>query len=100
MRGARARIDARGRQQQERVELQLGQTTRDEADMRLCRVQRAHAEVAGEADAVDDMAGRPTPRQQYRQRRPCDRMDHLVVALQPSDQRRSDEAAGAEDGEG
>ncbi len=80
-------------------ELQLAKAAGDEPDMGLRRVQRAHAEIAGEADAVDDMACRPARRQQRRQRSPRDWMDHVILAFQPGDQCRTDEAAGAEDGE-
>ena len=76
--------------------MQIGETACDDTDMRLGRFQRADAEVAGEADTVDDMSGRPASRQKCWQRGSRYRMHHLILAFQPGDQRRTDEAAGAE----
>ncbi len=65
-----------------------------------CSVQRARAEIAGQAGTIDDMTGGSASCQQCWQRGTCDGVHHLVLAFQPGDQRRTDEAAGADDGEG
>ena len=80
--------------------MQLAQAARDETDMGLCGVQRATAKVAGQTDAIDDVACRAAPCQQCRQRGARDRMHHLFLAFEPGDQGCTDEAAGTENGEG
>ena len=99
MRCIGAAIDARGRQQQEGLEPQLGEAAGDEADMCLRGVDRAAAEVASQADAAEDMAAGLARRKQCGERGPGDRVNQVILALERGDECRADEAAGAEDHE-
>ena len=89
----------REQQQQERIEPQLCQAARDEADMGVRRIQRPGSEIAGKPEAGDHMTRRPAGREQARQRGSGDRMHHAVLARERGDECGTDEAAGAEDRE-
>jgi hypothetical protein len=80
--------------------LQLAETPCDEPDMGLRHVLRANMEIAGEADTVDHVARWSAPGKQRRQRRTRDCMDDVILAFQPGDQCRANEASGAENSEG
>ena len=54
--------------------------------------------IAGEADAIDHVPRRAASREQRGQRGTGDGMHHLILALQPRNQRRTDESASAEYG--
>jgi hypothetical protein len=77
--------------------MQPGQAARGNADMRLRGFVRPGAKVAGEADAVDDMAGITMRFQQRRQRPACHRADPMSGTLQRGNQGRAHKAGGAQD---
>ena len=79
--------------------MQPGEAARGDADMRLGGFVRPGAKVAGEADAVDDMAGVAARLQQGRQRAAGHRADPVSGTFQRGNQGRAHEAGGAEDGE-
>ena len=66
--------------------------------MRFGGIQRTAAEIAGQPDTVDDMPRRPLGKQQAGQLGARYRMHDVILALQPGNERRSDEATGADDG--
>ena len=76
--------------------MQLAKTVGDQADMRLCGVQRASAEVGGQADTIDDVA---TGRRPARRAGNEARVIGCTIVPAASQMRTSDaadEAAGAE----
>ena len=99
MRCAGMAIDTRRRQQQEGFEAQLRQAACHNADMCLRRIDRAAAEMSVQTDAVDDVAARLARRKQCGDRGSRDGMNPVIPAFQPGDERRADEATGAEDHE-
>ena len=76
-----------------------GEAARGDADMGLGRIVRAGAKIAGEADAVDDVAGVPARLQQDRQGGAGHRVHPVSGAFQRGNQRGANVAGGAEDGE-
>lgn len=78
--------------------MQLGQTARDQNDMGLGRVERPHAEIAGQPDAIDDMPSVASRGKQMRQGCARHRVHAESEACQPGGDRRADEAAGAKNG--
>jgi hypothetical protein len=78
--------------------LQVRQTARDETDVRFGYIQRSDMKIAGRADAIDHMAGRPAGRQERLEGASGDRMHCAALAFQPGDKRGADEATGTKDG--
>jgi hypothetical protein len=98
MRRVGAAIDACAGQQQERVEFQIRQAARHQADMHLRRIEWPRTEFGCQTGTINDMAGRTTGSEQGRERSPRHRVHHLVPALKRGNHCSADETAGAEYG--
>ena len=92
-------IDAGRGQEQKRIVPQSAQTPCGDADMRLRRVERARAEIARQADAVDHMSGGPAGCQESGEIGSSNRLHLMFLDAQMLGQSLPDRAAGAQDSE-
>ena len=66
--------------------------------MRIRGIEWATAKIAGQSDTIDDMARRLARKEQGGQRGARHCMNDVIMAFEPGDECRTDEAAGTEDG--